>query len=1327
MHYKLKTDSILILLISVMCLSNLLNAQSEISFRQLSVKEGLSQNSVISIAQDSTGYLWMATQDGLNKYDGQSFKKYEFLFEDITNVNYSDLGKVYRDKKDKLWIIPSSKIPHKYNPKTDEFEAQPDLKDISVVFQDSQLNHWFGSFENGLFKKDFSNGVVSQVLKPSITDKIYAISEDNSGHLWLGCKGHLISYKLNDGQVNTFKPVSDKTAHFGSLLVDSNKIYAGTFGLGVWTKDQGDDSFKTLDVSSFEVSKDFEQLYILSLLKDSKDCLWIGTYGDGLFKINYKQNVLTNYTIEKNNPKSIHYNDILSIHEDQTGVLWFGTDGAGVSYYDEYLDKFNYYTHDLTPNNINIDVVRSIVTNDEGEVWIGTSGKGLTRFNPKDKSWKTYFKTDKNVGLSCDRIMSLYVDDEQELWIGTQDGGLHIMKKPEKIIQHRNHPNVKVEVNTIWRIHEDDYSNKWLATGQRGLLLFDKNKGIIKEFSKTNSNFPSNNIRVVIDAEPNYLWVATDERQILKLNTKTGEYEDFTKYLFQEDNPIKKNFIIKSLLYENNSILWIGTAGNGLLALDIKTQKTYQYDKDKGLANNVIYAIMPDKKGHFWLSSNKGITRFTVPDTWDKQPEITNYTNYDGLSIEFNTGAYHKAKNGNIYFGALDGFYWLNPLEIENNKEPPKTVISNFEVNDKEMSLSENLALESSQNTMTFTFSSLQFSLPHKNLFSYKLEGYDEEWSKASNINFARYTNLPSGDYTFKVISSNYDNVWNKQPTELSFQILKPWYASNKAIVLYILFIFLITYLIYNYLRVRWQMKMELSLEHEKSERLKQISDFKTKLFTNLSHEFRTPLTLISAPIKKQLQNKNLKPALKQELAMVDNNATRLSDLVNQLLEFSKLESGFIKLKISHGNLKLFLESIVSSFMPLAVQKKIKLKTNIYVNQFAWYDERVVEQILNNLLSNAVKYTPKNGKIILNITSDNDLLSISIKNDISSIEELNIDRIFERFYQTDSKNEGFGIGLSLIKELSTLNKGTVNAEYVNDNAIHFWVELPIEKEQFEKHEIHEPTEHELRKELLKEDLSKVNNIETNIILIVEDHRDMLLFLTRLFEDHYKVIQAENGKEGIKKAVKHIPDIIISDVMMPEVDGITLCKTLKTDEKTSHIPIILLTAKSGEDNELIGLKTGADDYILKPFNPEKIKIRVKKLVEVRHNLQKRYQQNAVLKPKDIAVTEPDKQFLDKLQTILDDNLTESNFNPQKFCRELGMSRMQLHRKLVALTGLSTSAFIKSQRLKYACALLQKSELYVSEIAYACGFNSPSYFTKSFKETFGKTPQDYTNSL
>jgi len=1323
MHFKFNLAFIII--ISTICFPGNLNAQSEISFRQLSVKEGLSQNSVISMTQDSIGYLWMATQDGLNKYDGQNFKKYNFLFTDITNVEYSDLGQVYRDKEDKIWIIPSSNIPHLYNPNRDKFTPIEELKDISVVYQDTRLNYWFGTYEKGLFRKDKTTGHIQQVLKPERTSRIYSISEDKSGTLWLGCKGKVIAYNLNN--LNTFETDSKTPLHFGTISIDAeNKIYAGTYGQGLWVKSEQDDDFKAFEASTIDDAENFSDLYILNSYIDSKLNLWLGTYGKGLYKVDFKTNTIKNFTVQKNNPKAIHYNDILSIYEDQSGVLWFGTDGAGASYYDEYLDKFNYYTHNLTPENINIDVVRSIVTDDNGFVWIGTSGKGLTRFNPKDKSWKTYLKTENDFGLSSDRIMSLYTDKDQDLWIGTQGGGLHIMDESGRIFPYKNHLSAKLDVNTIWRIHEDYASKIWLATRQYGLLQFDKSKGIIKQFSQQTSNFPSDNIRVVIDAEKNYLWIATDDKKILKLNTITGNYEDFSQYLFTDDKQVQKNYSIKSLFYQNDDILWIGTAGLGLKAIDLKTKKTYTYNMEQGLANNVIYAIMPDSKGHFWLSSNKGISRFTPPRTWDEQPEITNYTNYDGLSIEFNTGAYHKAKNGNIYFGALDGFYWLNPLDIENNAQPPKTVISKLEVNDEDMNLSEELTLKSFQNTMTFTFSSLQFSLPHKNLFSYKLEGYDENWSKASNINFARYTNLPSGDYTFKIISSNYDNIWNTKPTEFSFQILKPWYASNKSIILYVLFVLLITYLIYNYLRQRWQMKLELNLEHEKTERLKQISDFKTKLFTNLSHEFRTPLTLISAPIKKQLQNNNLKPEVKKELNMVEKNADRLTNLVNQLLEFSKLESGFIKLKISHSNLKLFLESIVSSFVPLAVTKKLKLDTNIKVKSFAWYDERVAGQILNNLLSNAIKYTPKNGQIQLNISTENGVLLITIQNDIHAIEERDIDKIFERFYQTDTKSEGFGIGLSFIKELTTLNKGNVYAEYVEEKAIQFRVNLPIEKEQFDDSEIHEPTDYDLKKALIQDESDFNSKTENPIILIVEDHKDMLLFLKGLFGNKYEVLEAENGQEGIEKALKHIPDIIISDIMMPEVDGITLCKTLKNNEKTSHIPIILLTAKSGEENELIGLKTGADDYILKPFNPEKIQIRVQKLIEVRRNLQKRYQQNSVLKPTDIAVTDTDKQFLDKLQSILDERLTESDFNAQTFCKQLGMSRMQLHRKLVALTGLSTTAFIKSQRLKYACTLFQKSDYNVSEIAYACGFNSPSYFSKSFKEAYGKTPLEFINT-
>lgn len=1316
----------IVLFLTCLILASDVCAQSQVTFRQLSVKEGLSQNSVISIAQDSTGYLWLATQDGLNKYDGQSFKKYEFLFTDITNVEYSDLGKVYRDKEDNLWVIPSSNIPHKYDAQTDTFLPLLELKDVTSMFQDLQLNFWFGTYNSGLFKKDHETGKVEQVITPEITSKIYTITEDNSGKLWIACKGKMISYNLISRKTTSYKPNIDEVVHFGSIAVDNkNQIFAGTFGEGIWVKGVNDEQFRPFDDPRFQDLANLKDIYVLSLFIDSKNNLWVGTYGSGLFKVNFEDAVIRQFKEKKNNPKTIHYNDILSIYEDFSGVLWFGTDGAGVSYYDEYLDKFNYYTNSLTPEDINIDVVRSVVTDADGIVWVGTSGKGLTKFDPKNETWKTFLETEESYGLACDRIMSLYSDKDQNLWIGTQDGGLHIMDNNERIVQYKNHPTAGVDVNTIWRIHEDHNAYKWLATGQKGLIQFDKNKGVLQALSKTLGNFPSNNIRVVIDAEPGFFWVATDERHILKLNIETGTFEDYSRFLFQNQAQVQYNYSVKTLLYQNDQILWIGTAGNGIMALDLTSNKLHNYTVDDGLANNVIYAIMPDEKGQFWLSSNKGISKFSPPRTWDEQPEITNYTSYDGLSIEFNTGAYHTSENGDIYFGALDGFYWLNPLEIKNNTQPPKTVLSKVEVNNTEMDFSEKLKLRSFQNTITFTFSSLQFSLPHKNYFNYKLDGYDEDWSNASNINFARYTNLPAGDYVFKVLSSNYDGVWNQIPAEFSFKILKPWYASTGAILIYVMLTLLAAFLIYTYFKVRWQMQLELKVEHDKTERLKQLNDYKTKLYTNLSHEFRTPLTLISAPVKKQLQSNDLSSDTREDLMLVDRNANKLSGLVNQLLELSKLESGFIKLKISYSNIELFLHAIVASFVPLAVQKTLKLTTNIKVTQFAWYDADVIEKIINNLLSNAIKYTPKGGTIIFNSEIKSGQLTLSVQNDISEIKEQEISKIFDRFYQIDSNNEGFGIGLSLIKELVTLNKGTIHAEYVNETAIHFLVTLPVEKEVFNDAEIHEPSPHELKHELSKEEKTSKQHSEKEIILIVEDNVDMLQFVTRMFEPKYKVIQAQDGLEGINKAFQYIPDVIISDIMMPKTDGITLCNTLKTDEKTSHIPIILLTAKSGEENELIGLKTGADDYILKPFNPEKIQIRVQKLIEIRNNLRMRYQQDVSLKPQDIAITATDEKFLNKLQQILDERLVDPEFNADYFSKEIGMSRMQLHRKLVALTGLSTTMFIKSQRLKHAVALLENSNSNVAEVAYSSGFNSPSYFTKSFKDTYGKSPVDYFN--
>ncbi len=1298
--------------------------QSQTTFRQLSIDEGLSQNSVISIAQDSIGYLWFATQDGLNKYDGKAFKVYNFQFVDITNYEYSHLGKVYVDQIGKIWIIPISKVPYFYDPDSDRFLALPVISDVSAMYQDTQKNYWFGTYTSGLFMMRRDGSMVENVLPPNQIKTVNAITEDADGHVWITANEAIFKFNTNTRQFVPYSPKTDERTIFSDISADAdNQVWVGTFGSGLWKKQNNGDIFEKVSIVGTDGKPLPDDLYILSLLNDSNQNLWIGSYGSGLFKLDMEAGTLQNFSVEKHNPRNIHYNDILSIYEDYTGTLWFGTDGAGASYHDKFLDKFNYFTNYLTPENVNIDVVRSITTDQDENIWIGTSGKGLTVYNRNTKEWKTYLSQKGDSGLSDERIMSLFVNDMGDIWIGTQDGGLNILSKDGKITKYLEHPKTPFPGLTIWRIHQDSKNRFWLGTRKMGFFLFDKDKGVLSSFSANQGNFPSDNIRVIIDADEDTLWIGTDDQGVFSFNTITLEFNELE--LPEEERIRLKQFQVKALHYDQNKIVWIGTGGDGLKAYDTNTKRLYKYTVDDGLANNVIYAVMQDNANNLWLSSNKGIIKFKGNKDLSQSPEVNNYTNYDGLSNEFNTGAYFKAANGDLYFGALDGIYWFDPSQMQESNIIPKTVITGLEIFNQQYPLNEGLRLHANQNTLTFNFSSMQFSLPGKNKYQYILDGDETEWNQADNVNFARYTNLTHGNYTFKVKSSNYDGKWNEVPAEFAFTINKPWYLSPPAMFGYLVFVILLALIMYYYFKSRWQMQMELTMEYERSDRLKQLNDYKTKLYTNLSHEFRTPLTLIAAPVKKLLKSKNIPVDVKKDLVLVERSADRLVGLVDQLLELSKLESGFVQLRIAHGNLELFLNALLASFIPLSIEKKIKLSSRIHSIDFAWFDSDVLEKIVNNLLINAIKYTPNKGAIDFIAQSDGNMLEIKVENDVSEMKEEELQKIFERFYQSDKHNEGFGIGLSLVKELVALNHGKIEASYTKEKRIRFSLRIPMEKSGFSDSEIDLLQTEVIHPKVVSDFDSQMDDFDASqkIILLVEDHSDLRRFTKSLFENDYKVIEAENGIVGIRKAFQFIPDIIISDIMMPEKDGIVLCATLKEDERTSHIPIILLTAKTGEETELIGLKTGADDYILKPYNPEKLKIRVQKLIESRIKLRKRYQQNVILKPNEIAFTSADENFFKRLQLVLNENLINPEFNAATFSSTIGMSRMQLHRKLNALTGLSTTAFITSQRLKSALPLLEKNNITVAEVAYATGFSSPSYFIKCFKETYGKTPSKY----
>ena len=1269
--------------------------KKQFSFKTLTINHGLSQNSVISIAQDSIGYLWMATQDGLNKYNGRDFIHYDKQFEDITRTNFSKLGKVYIDKQNRLWIITHSGKLELYHQKTDSFKHIKLPFDASTVFQDKDLNVFIGSYNKGLFKIDAKTKDTIQIFKNNSNKTIYNIIEQDSSIL-VASSGYVYNLK-KDNSYNELPVIGSKIENFSVLKKNKNgDIWLGSYGSGLFFKSKSSNFF-----SKFKAPNLPENLNIEDLLIDSKNRLWVATYGNGVYLIDFKTNVIENFKANKNNPFAIHYNDMLCLYEDATGIIWLGSDGTGASYYDAHLIKFNILTNNQVPKTVNVDMARCITTDNLDNIWIGTSGKGLTVVNQKTDNYKTF--TTENTALASNRIISLNFI-ENELWIGHQGYGLNIIDSNGK---YKFYP--KIKNLTIWSIVKAAENQAWLCTEQNGIILFDKNKGILKQYNTKNSSLKSNNVRALTLGKNNDIWIGTDDNGLFKLNKQTGDVKKIDLI----------NDKIKSLFIKDH-ILWVGTYGNGLKEYDTTKNTVTIFTEKEGLPNDVIYGILPGKNENLWLSTNNGLSQFILNNN---EKRFENFSVYDGLQAkEFNTGAYFKDEKGTLIFGGLEGINWFHPKQLTFNTIKPKTIISKFEVFSKTRDLTPNLNLKHNDNTVTFTFSSLHFSQPERNAYKYKLVNHDKNWIESGNSNIAHYTNLPPNDYKFQVVSSNYDGVWNNSPTSYAFTINQPWYLDTLAIFSYIILGILLSFAIYRYLKWRWHIKMQLQFEQKETERLKQLDGFKTKLYTNISHEFRTPLTLITGPIEKQLSNPKLSKTDKTELTLVQRNSKRLLNLVNQLLDLSKLETGNLSLSVSQGNLGIFLKQLVKGFLFNAEEKNIAFSYNITPIDNAWYDKDIIEKIVTNLLANAIKYTPNGGYINFDVNTQQGQIILTFINNGNTLKSEDIGKLFLRYYQKNKSTDGVGIGLSLVKELTILSHGNIVAHALNEDDIQFTVTLPIERSFFNASEFAEEAFSNTPEIDENHDLqTSTNTLKQPLMLIVEDDQDIRIFLKSIFKNEYIVEEAINGELGIKKAIKIIPDIIISDIMMPKTDGIALCNTLKQDERTSHIPIILLTAKSGNDNEIKGLKTGADDYVVKPFNSEKLKIKVKNLIELRLQLQQRYSNGLELK--DIATTSVEQQFLNKLKDVLTENITNSSFNSAVFTNKMHMSRMQLHRKLRAITGLSTTEFIRSERLKLSLKLLQTSDLSISEIGYQIGFNSPSYFIKCFKEKYQCTPSEY----
>ncbi len=1307
------------------------HSQAYFSFGQLTVKDGLSQSNAVAIAQDSAGYLWIGTLDGLNRYDGNEFRVYKkYFYSQHSDKGYSHTGKVYADREGGLWIIPIEKIPEKYDPENDRFVRADSLREVSCMYQDKQLNFWFGSYGQGLFCLERKTNLLKQVLSPEdFHVHIHHITENREGNIVAAGLGAVFLVDQYSFRVRKITPIQGDTippVYYSVSTTDNNdNAWIGTYQHGLLFKAKNATAYQNVARLNLTGDPIPEAFAVMDLKIDRKNRLWIASYGKGLFMIDLNTKTSYNFIAEKHNPSSIRYNDIDCIYEDDAGVLWFGTDGAGLSFYDEHLAKFNSITNAQLPANIRVDVVRAIAKDKQGVLWIGTYGNGLTRYNVRSNQWKTYLPHAGNdATIASTRVISLLVDGENELWVGTQyPGGLSILRRDGRFRQINSHTVPALHTEAVWCIYEDSRHNYWLGTMDSGLILFDKKKGVLKRYTKTNSGIPSNNIRIITEGSNGVLWLGTESEGICSFNPESGQTETYAHHP-SDSNSLAGNSI-KSLHYDQEkNTLWIGTYGEGLCALEVPTETFHRFDSRSGLANDVIYGILNDDGGNLWLSSNKGVTRFTPSEPLSSKPEIVNYTDYDLVAAEFNTGAYYKDATGALYFGGMEGIYWIDPARFTQNKAIPKTTITRFEVFGSSMPMHKNMVLDHHQNTVSFSFTGFQFSMPAKSSYQYKLENHDREWTFLNNQNYVRYTNLKPGNYRFLVKAANYDGLWNPTPAAFDFRIRPPWYQTKTAWALYIALLIVALYLSYHYLKWHLNIQYQLTYNKKESERLKQIHDFKSKIFTDISHEIRTPLTLIAGPVERQLNRSNLQNEDRRDIALIQRNSERMQQLVDQLLDLSKLEAGVVKLNVHEGDITGHIKSIIAAFSHEASQKNLSFQTHIADDIRGWYDGDILEKVLGNLLSNAFKYATENGSANVEARKDGSYLQLIVSNTTEvPFSSEDIEQVFERFRRGHRNVEGAGIGLSIVKELVTLSHGQVEATMKSPGEIEFAVILPIHRAFFIENDVKEsdtanpaPSDDELA-------LPGPTPIEKPMLLIMEDHADIRKFIASVAGEEFIITEAENGQEGVRLALENIPDIIISDVMMPVMTGIEACRTLKNDERTSHIPIVLLTARTSEESELEGLGSGADDYLAKPFSAKKLMLKVKNLITSREALRRKYSTDPVLKPRDLAFTSADEKFLTRLQEAMEKNITDPLLNAETLSRLVGLSRMQLHRKLTALTGLSATAFIKSERCKLALTLIKDSKATVSEAAYATGFSSPSYFIKSFKDIYQLSPLEY----
>lgn len=1325
------------------------NNFNNLKFKHYTTTQGLSQGSVIDIHQDKTGYLWFGTREGLNKFDGTKFKTFRYNSEESSSLSDSWVTCIYQDSKENLWV-GTKKGLNQYNPELENFSAAEKWTDRTELnkleiwgitqYRDSLLliSTSSGIAKINLFNKKTTFLLSSNKNSNSISnDRTRSIFNAENGSIWICTIENIEKFDIEKNIWSHYN--YPKGATQNNNRTSSPKIFKDSQG-NVWCGYEN-------GLAKLNEQKNIFEDYringvnpitneVRAFCEDKFNNLWIGTY-KGLRILNHSEKTIKTIVHDENNPTSLSQNSIYKILKDRKGDLWIGTWAGGINYFDYSYDIFKHIPAGPVKSMLNYKVISSIIETKENNLWIGTEGGGLNYLD-KTTGVFTYYTNKKNdkTSISSNNIKSMIQDHSGNLWIGTHDGGLNFLdtSKSKFYFEHFDRPQkngITVADKRILAILEDSNHNIWIGTLTNGLLHYDTKR---KEFIKLNYSLKSINAIYQSD-NPEILFI-TGSQGLEKININT---KVISKIPIDYSND--SNTTVNCVYQHDDQTIWIGTEGDGLFSYNIKTKQTKKYGIKQGLLNEVIYGILSDSENNLWFSTNSGISRLNL-----ESEEVKNFDESDGLQgSEFNYGAFSKAKNGMLYFGGTNGLNYFDPSKISENKYVPTVDIYKMRVSNKPYKIltkqTSIIDLNYNQNDFSFEFTALNFSQANKNQFAYKLEGFDNDWNYIGNNKTATYTNIDQGEYTFRVKASNNDNHWNDIGDAIVIQIQPAPWKTTWAYLCYLLFISILSYATYALIKVRNKEKNELKKEKINRERLEEVNQMKLKLFTNISHDFRTPLTLIIGPLQRMIENNMGNDFVQKQHITMQRNANMLLQLITQLLDFRKSESGKLELHASKSNIVTFTEEIKLAFEDLAKVKNITYNFTSEKKEIdLWFDKIKMKKILFNLLSNAFKYTQDDSEIKIHIESNNSEVIISITNFGEEIPKKNIKYVFDRYYRSDQDEfkSGSGIGLALTKSLVDLHKGTISVTSSQKEGTTFRAKFLLEDHHIKSSEkLISPKNsgsiYEDQPESQSHSPEAVSSIDNSIsidenkatLLVVEDNSDVRNFIKEIFENKYNIYTAENGNSAITIANNKEIDLIISDIMMPVMDGLELCKQIKSNITTSHIPIILLTAKTDAAHQKDGYQFGADAYITKPFDASILEVRVDNLLNTRTNLISKFKKDIILTPKELTVTSADELFLEKAIKIIEENITDPEFNVHVFTKQMSMSRSVLYRKFKALTNQSITEFIRTIKLKKAGQLIANTKMHISEIAYEVGFSDLKYFRKCFKAQFNELPSNYRN--